>query len=164
MTEVMEAPVKESKAVAKSEVVETGIVASQAGQSAFSITNLDMSKIDLSAEANTVQEIELASAYWTPEEKGESKLVIFLGIQDREVFDEESGELTESLKTVNFATLVNGAVSQMSNSSKRLVGIFNNEMFQPGMKFQVTYVGKKKSTKTGHNFDDWSVKPVVSKK
>lgn len=123
----------------------------------------DLGGLDLSQESNTVQELELAGQYWTPEEKGESKIVAFLGIQQREIFDEDTGELTETLPTVKMATLIDGAITQIFNASKRLVGIFNDPIYQPGMKFLVTYVGKKKSTQSGHNYDDWSVKPVVSK-
>lgn len=151
-------------ATTNEEVKETGLIERTVGQVAFSITDLTPGSLDLTPENNQVQEIELAGKYWTPEVKGESKIVVYLGIQIRQIFDEETGELTEELNTVNFAALENGAITQISNSSKRLVGIFTNEMFKPRMKFQVTYVGKQKSTKTGHQYDDWSVKPVISGK
>jgi hypothetical protein len=125
---------------------------------------IDITQIGSLNDADVViQDVELSGTYWTPEKAGEKKIVVFLGIQDREVFDEETGELTESLKVVHFAALIAGSVTQISNASKRLVAIFNNTMFQPGQKFQVEYIGKKVSTKTGHKYDDWSVKPAVNK-
>lgn len=118
--------------------------------------------LQLSADDVQVQEIELAGQYWTPEEKGENKIVAFLGIHDRTTVDEDTGE-AKKLPTVKFAALVNGAVTQLYNASTRLVGIFEDPMYKPGQKFLVTYVGKKASTKSGYKYDDWSVKPVVSR-
>lgn len=144
------------------EVQETGIVTIPQNQ--LGLAGLDLANLNLEEGSNNVQDIELASSYWTPEKAGEKRIVVFLGIQNREIFDEDTGELTETLQTVNMAALIEGNLTQVSNASKRLVGIFNNAIFQPGMKFQVEYLGKKVSTKgTGHKYDDWSVKPVVSK-
>lgn len=118
--------------------------------------NLDESKLE-------VQDIEMASLYWTPEKEGEYKIVIFLGVERREIFSEETGELTDTKTVVNMVASINGAMTQIENASKRLVGIFNNEIFQPGMKFKVTYLGKKISRESGYKYDDWSVKPVVER-
>lgn len=141
----------------------TTAVAAHSPLAEMSIFNINPAELKLEEKDNIVQEVELAGKYWTPEEKGESKIVVFMGVSVREIFDEETGELTDKLATVKFAALENGSVTQIMNASKRLAGIFNDPIYTPGMKFKVTYVGKKKSTQTGHNYDDWSVKPVITK-
>ncbi|WP_257657667.1 hypothetical protein [Parapedobacter lycopersici] len=100
---------------------------------------------------------DLMADYWTPEEPGESKRLIFIGIEDRTVLDQESGK-TIDLECANFLEEdENGNIRTISNGSKRLVGLL--EKMKPYTAIYVKFLGKKKNRTNSFKSDNWSVIP-----
>lgn len=104
--------------------------------------------------------LDLMSDYWTPDNKGESKRVFFDSIRNRNVLDQQSGEIIE-LPCAFFYEKTGDDVKTISNGSKRLVGIFEGGQISRGTPLLITYMGKKKNATNGFQSDTWSVKPLL---
>lgn len=100
---------------------------------------------------------DLAADYWTPENKGESKRVMFDKIAPQKVLDQQTGEVIE-LECASFIEVVNGEAKSISNGSKRLVGALEANNIQRGAPLLITYLGKKKNKSNGFQSDSWSIK------
>ena len=114
----------------------------------------DLSKME-------VAKFDLMADYWTPEEKGESKLVVFTKLQTRAVQDEQTGEIFDLPCAYFMEQTSPGEFKQISNGSKRLVGVFENGKIAAGTALKITYLGKKKNSSNSHQSDYWSIKPLV---
>lgn len=104
--------------------------------------------------------LDLMSEYWTPDKPGESKRVFFDSIRNRNVLDQETGEVIE-LPCAFFYEKIGDDVKTISNGSKRLVGIFESGQINRGTPLLITYMGKKKNATNGRQSDTWSVKPLL---
>jgi len=102
---------------------------------------------------------DLMTDYWTPQNSGETKRVVFAKIGNRQVQDSKTGEVIE-LECAFFLEPVDGNVKMISNGSRRLVGAMSEPSIVPGMAFIISYKGKKRF-RNGNTGDDWSVKPLI---
>lgn len=103
--------------------------------------------------------LDLMSDYWTPEKEGETKRLFFDSIRNRNVLDQQNGDIIE-LPCAFFYEKIGDDLKTISNGSKRLVGIFETGAIQRGTPLQIKYLGKKK-TRNGFQADIWSVKPLL---
>lgn len=119
---------------------------------------VDITKGNL-PDLNQAQEfpVDLMSDYWTPENPGETKRVYFDKIANRDVLDQESGEVIQ-LECAYFLEQTEDGVKTISNGSKRLVGALENYDIQRGTPLQITYRGKKRNRTNQFQSDNWSIK------
>lgn len=108
---------------------------------------------------------DLAYEYWSPQEIGEVKRMVFKCIQTRTVPDHNNDDADVELPCAVF--LIPGKtvdeIKTIVNGSKRLVAVFENNQIGEGTPVQVTYKGKKKNRTNGNMSDDWSVVTLVAK-
>lgn len=109
-----------------------------------------------------VAPIDLMADYWTPEKAGESKRLLFDGIRPRMVKDQQSDAMME-LDCAFFYEKVDGKIKSVSNGSKRLVGVMQNNNMQRGSLIQITYLGKIKNKSNQNMSDNWEIKPLIIK-
>jgi len=112
-----------------------------------------------------VASVDLSQEYWTPNEVGEKKRMIFAGVSERVVLDQKTSEEI-LLPCAVFVVPSEDGAKTIVNGSKRLVAVFENGAIANGTPVQVTYTGKKKNRTNGNQSDTWSVvtlaKPKVS--
>lgn len=118
-------------------------------------------------EEAEVMPMELTSVYWTPEEKGESFRVIFLGIERVPMLPlgtEDKSQLNADgmvmLPCAYFLTNDDGRVVKICNSSKRLISTLQGSFIKPNTPLFITYLGKVKNKNNAFQSDSWSVKPL----
>lgn len=119
-------------------------------------------KLPQGIEDYKASNFDLMSDYWTPEEKGESKRLIFMEVRPRTVRDFNSDKEIE-LEAAYFLEFVEGRWQTTSNGSKRLVSAIENRGIQQGQGLLVTYLGKVKNKTNSFLSDNWSVKPLIRK-
>lgn len=117
----------------------------------------DMDALDNAQEAP----VDLTQEYWTPENIGESRRMVFTGIHDRDIIDSETGELERTLPCAFFLYKDGEDVKTVCQGSKRLVGAFENGKIKKGAPVSVTYLGRKKNKTNQYQSDQWSVKPLL---
>lgn len=124
------------------------------------INSSELSKLDLNSL--NVMPADLMADYWTPTEKNESKRLIFYHIGERDVLDQNSGEVF-SLECAFFMypDPETKTVKMLSNGSKRLVGALQSNNIQVGTPLLITYLGKKKNATNQYQSDNWSIKPLI---
>lgn len=120
------------------------------------VVNLEEGNLPSLEEAREFP-VDLMSDYWTPENPGETKRVYFDKIANREVLDQESGEVVE-LECAYFLEQTEEGVKTISNGSKRLVGALSNYEIKRGTPLQITYKGKKRNRSNQYMSDNWSIK------
>jgi len=125
----------------------------------FQINKVDVKNIDALEKAEAAP-IDLMSDYWTPENPGESKRVLFDRLDISNVLSQEDGELIE-LECAFFFIKENGNVKQIRNGSKRLVGALQAYNIERGTPLLIKYLGKKKNRSNQFMSDNWSVTPLV---
>ena len=108
-----------------------------------------------------VMPIDLVSEYWQPLNHGESKRVIYNGIQEEKAVDTKSGEEVSLAVAYFLEATPDGKGKVIRNASRRLVGAFEGKpWFKPGESmFLITYKGKKKFN-NGNVGDDWSIQEM----
>ena len=116
----------------------------------------DLSKLDVSP-------INVMSDYWTPENKGESKLLFFIEIKDSVYRDEESGEQVDLPCAFFMEQGGDGALKPIRNGSKRLVGLLESANIPAWTPFKIVYQGKRKNKNNSYLSDAWAVYPLVDK-
>lgn len=111
--------------------------------------------------------LDLTSLYWTPEAPGETKKLIYDGMEVRDLIDQESGEAKELPHIFFFEQSKNAdgtkTVARICNATKRLLGVFENGSWPRGSAFQITYLGKVKNGSNAYKSDSWRVSPLVVK-
>lgn len=108
--------------------------------------------------------IDLSGEYWTPEEPGEVRRMIFAGIETRSAPDHQNPEKQVPLECVVFVLPgKKGNHKTVFNGSRRLVGVFENGDIEKGTAVQITYNGKKKNRTNANQSDDWSVQTLKKK-
>lgn len=104
---------------------------------------------------------DLMSDYWSPEQVGEQRRVLFDRIQDMGLVDQTSGEITELPCAFFFYQETPDApIKQIRNGSKRLVGaiqMFNIPKHTPLL---IKYLGKKRNKNNANMSDNWSITPL----
>jgi hypothetical protein len=123
------------------------------------VTLVSADDIDM-LDDSQVGPVDLMSDYWTPQNPGEKKRVIFDRIENSQVLAMDTGELIE-LECAFFITKENGAVKHLRNGSKRLVGALQTYSIQKGTPLEITYLGKKKNKNGPHSSDNWSLRPLI---
>lgn len=106
-----------------------------------------------------VAPIDLMSDYWSPENFGEKKRVLFHSIENTPVVDQVSGEVLD-LPCAYFLAQENGNVKRIRNGSKRLVGALQSFNLAPNTPLEITYLGKKANKTNPFKSDNWMVKPL----
>lgn len=115
----------------------------------------DIPNLEEDYEPNSV---DLSFEYWTPEEEGERKRVIFWEIATRTVPDHQDANKIVDLPCAVFIQPDNeGGFSTVANGSRRLVALFENSEIEQGTPVQVTYKGKAKNRTNSNMSDRWSV-------
>lgn len=113
-----------------------------------------------------VSQRELSSDYWTPEDKGEYKVGVILGVKEEPYVDEATGESVMLPCIKMLAQEVDGTFSTVRNGSKRLVATIENAIESGEIVFEKTpvkveYLGKSKNKTNAFKSDRWSVKPII---
>ena len=109
-----------------------------------------------------VASCDLSQEYWTPNDVGEKRRMVFVEVQERVVLDQKSSEEI-LLPCVVFVQPINGENKTIVNGSKRLVAVFENNAMDKGTPVEITYKGKKKNRTNGNMSDDWSVVKLSAK-
>lgn len=117
----------------------------------------DLSKME-------VAPTEIIGDYWSPKD-GDSKRVCFVRFDVMDVIEQATGENRELEVVVLLEQAAPGEFHTIQNGSARLVGQFKQmeRFLQPGMPFEVKYLGKKKNSTNSFTSDYWSIKPLISK-
>lgn len=123
------------------------------------VAPINVEDIDSLAEA-TVAPIDLMSEYWTPDNAGEFKRVIFDRIDITPVLAQDTGEVID-LECAFFFIKEGGAIKQICNGSKRLVGAIQAYNINKGTPLEIKFLGKKQNRTNSFKSDNWSVKPLV---
>lgn len=130
--------------------------------SGLNVQSMDVNNID-DLEGAEAAPIELSSEYWTPTTPGETKKVLFHRIGITPVLSNDgSGEVID-LECAFFFVKENGAIKQISNGSKRLVGALQAFNVQYGAALEIRYEGKKRNKSNSFMSDSWVIKPLVIK-
>lgn len=105
---------------------------------------------------------DLMGDYWSPEQAGESRRVLFDRIQPMDVVDQQTGELVElNCAYFFYQEQPNGPIKQIRNGSKRLVGALEAYKIQPRTPLLIKYLGKKRNKNNSNMSDNWSVTPLI---
>lgn len=118
---------------------------------------------DLSAYE--VESVDLNSEYWTPEKEGETRRMLFAGVQMRSAPDHNDASKSVELPCAVFIEpMPDGQHKTVINGSKRLVAAFENNSIVSGTPVQIVYRGKKKNRTNAFRSDDWSIQTIGPKK
>jgi hypothetical protein len=120
-------------------------------------SNLDLATLEVAS-------VDLSQEYWTPQQEGERKRMVFAGVSDRTVLDQKTGEEIQLPCAVFIVPGAEGEHKTIVNGSKRLVAVFENGSVANGTPVQVTFTGKKKNRTNGNMSDTWSVVMLAAKK
>lgn len=131
------------------------------GNGNFIMVPLDPNDMDQLESADKAP-IDLMGNYWTPENIGEFKRVIFDRIDASKVLAQDTGEIIE-LECAFFLVKENGVVKQVLNGSKRLVGALQSYNIVKGTPLEIKYLGKKTNSTNSFKSDNWSVTPLIVK-
>lgn len=148
----------ETQELVKKEQQKMEVTTPNAGIFSNSMVSLDSPDFIPDIDSEETVQIELAQNYWTPDQIGESKAGVFMGVKLQTRIDPDTGEEEDPLPTANFLTKENGTVTSFTNASKILLGIMQD--VPEGAAVRITYMGKKKNKNNSYSSDNWSVKPL----
>lgn len=133
-------------------------------------SSLEVQTIDLNGEIPSLKNaqelpIDLCGNYWTPENAGEWKKLIFIEIKPQKVLSAQgTGELIDLDCAVFAEQNDNGDLVTIMNGSRRLVGILepyvSEGKIKNGTLLKVTFMGKRKNKTNSYSSDNWSIKPL----
>ena len=134
-------------------------------ESPFEIQSVDLNGSIPSLKDAKELPIDLCGNYWTPVNSGESKRVFFVEIKPQKVLSAQgTGELIDLDCAVFVEQNEDGALSTVTNGSRRLVGILeqyvNTGLIKNGTPLKITFMGKRKNKTNSYSSDNWSVKPL----
>ena len=115
---------------------------------------MEVAKFSTDLKTAVKSEINLVPEYWSPQQEGESKRLYFMQISNLENINEETGE-QKILRTISFYDPTKKCI--VTQSSARLIGVFEHNMPVAGEAFEIVYEGKKKNTTNPFLSDRWSV-------
>jgi hypothetical protein len=105
---------------------------------------------------------DLMCEYWSPENKGEQRRVMFDRIQTMSSVDQASGEMVELVCAFfYYQELPGGPIKQIRNGSKRLVGAIEAFGIPKHTPLLIKYMGKIKNKNNANLSDNWSITPLV---
>lgn len=110
-----------------------------------------------------VSSCDLSFEYWTPENVGESRRMVYVEIAMRSVPDHNNDDVSVDLPVAVFLYPSADGVKTVVNGSKRLIAVFENSAIESGTPVQVSYKGKKRNRTNANLSDDWSVVTLVKK-
>lgn len=110
-----------------------------------------------------VASCDLSFEYWTPENVGESRRMVYVETTVRSVPDHKNEEVSVDLPVAVFLYPSADGVKTVVNGSKRLIAVFENSEIKSGTPVQVSYKGKKRNRTNANMSDDWSVVTLVKK-
>lgn len=119
------------------------------------LQQVQLADIDMLDAAESVP-LDLMSDYWTPEQVGEKKKVIFDRIEMTHIPDQEGVAI--ELECAFFFVKENGQAKRIRNGSKRLVGALLNVPQHTAL--EIKYMGKKRNKNNSNFSDNWSVTPL----
>lgn len=104
---------------------------------------------------------DLMSDYWSPENVGEERRVLFDRIQAMGVVDQATGEVVD-LNCAFFFYQENkdAPIKQIRNGSRRLVGAIENFNLQRLTPLSIKYAGKKRNKSNSNLSDNWIITPL----
>ena len=98
--------------------------------------------------------LNLVATYWSPQNKDESRKLVYIETKVLKHINEETGEE----KLLNTCVFVDPATKEVIHqSSARLVGVFEREMPAFGECFDIQYLGKIKNSTNAYMSDNWAV-------
>lgn len=107
-------------------------------------------------ERMEVASVDMSSEYWSPDEVGEKRRMIFWEVRSCPSLDFQSGEMVE-LESAIFVQKIGETVKSIRNASRLLVAVFEHGNVTQGTAVEITYLGKKKAKRSGNMCDQWSV-------
>ena len=110
-----------------------------------------------------VSKISDNSTYWSPETVGEFKLVFFDSLSTDTVVSQDTGEEKVLLSANMWEQKEDGELARISNSSARLVGVFERMRYVQGTPLKITFEGKIKNKNNSYQSDNWSVHRLYPK-
>ena len=110
-----------------------------------------------------VSQVSDNSEYWSPIDKGETKLVVFDTMSVESITNVDTAE-EKLLPTVHLLEQKkDGSLARISNSSARLVGLFERMNYKQGTPLKITYLGKERNKNNAFQSDSWEVKQLYPK-
>lgn len=104
---------------------------------------------------------DLMTDYWSPENKGESRRVLFDRIQTIQGVDPQSGEVIDlECAFFFYQEHADGPIKQIRNGSKRLVGTIQSYNLQRLTPLLIKYQGKIRNKNNPNLSDNWSITPL----
>lgn len=104
-----------------------------------------------------VASVDLSDEYWSPKAVGESKRMIFMGIEVRKAPDHQDKSKAVELPCAVFIEPLPSGPATVINGSVRLKAVFENNEIDAGTPVQVTYKGKKTNRTNANQSDSWGV-------
>lgn len=133
-------------------------------------STVEIQTIDLSGTIPSLKDaqelpIDLCGNYWSPEDPGESKKLIFIEIKPQTVLSAQgTGELIDLDCAVFAEQNENGDLVTIMNGSRKLVGILepyvSDGKIRNGTLLKITFMGKRKNKTNSYSSDNWSIKPL----
>lgn len=109
---------------------------------------------------------ELSSEYWTPENDGEYKVGVIVGIKAENYTNEQTGEVIELPCMLMLSQNEDGSFNTIRNGAKRLVATIENAVTSGEISLgqtpvKIEYKGKTKNKTNQYLSDRWSIKPII---
>ena len=126
---------------------------------AFDIMDLP----DLDQEGVVVP-LSLVEDYWTPESKGETRKLAFLGVKTimiPSMSEENRGELVERTYAEFAERQPDGSGKIVTSAAARLVGFFTDRDVPRGTFWQITYTGKVQNKTNAYKSDSFAIQMIV---
>lgn len=121
------------------------------------VINLNADLPDLAAARP--RNVNLAMDYWTPQEEGESKLLIFVRIAiDDQIPDFNDPKNLVTKDCAYFIEQTEQGFQILRNASSRLVSIAQH--FLEGELYQITFKGLRPNKTNSNKSNYWAVQPV----
>ena len=149
-------PIEEDRYVKSVEIIEVNDNQELTPFNPQSLKTIELGALEVSKVSDN-------STYWSPETIGEFKLVFFDSLSTDTVVNQETGE-EKLLPSVNmWEQKEDCELSRISNSSARLVGVFERMRYPQGTPLKITFEGKVKNKNNSYKSDSWSVNRLYPK-
>ena len=110
-------------------------------------------------KAKTI-DCDLVPEYWTPENKGDKRRCIFVGMESHEFIDEVNGGEMKQLKSASFMHKEGNTWKKFTNSSTKLINTL--ESVKVNTALEITYKGKEKNKTNAFSHDAWEIKYLTA--
>ena len=106
-----------------------------------------------------IKDVNLALEYWTPQEEGESKLLIFMHVvQEDQIPDFNDPKNLVKRDCAYFIEQTEQGFQILRNASSRLVSIARH--FLEGEVYQITFKGMRPNKTNSNKSNYWAIQPV----